>query len=846
MNSYSSLSIIALLCYLVLLLAMIASQKTKLIKSFMLVLITMILWTGGSFIMRSEINQLFTIGFHISILGLCLLPYTLYCFFANYLFSDQVYRANVLLAFFLMLFFINVATGFFLSAPIASVLDNGESVYVYKVTIGSYIFCATFVVFVVFALVRLYKIIRTTKANVKELYPIFVGIACLLLGNILVLLPVFNGFPIDIVAGVVNALLFFYALYRRRLFKLTLLVSRANCYIIAAIATVVIFSYMIIPIQRIIYQWTGLDSKYSVLIVSICFSIVTIVLYYLFKKFIDQIFIKDETKQAESLKEFSYNVSKTLKIDEIVNHMATIVNDTIATHDLYICLKDEHNVCQMVYGSSLFTARSHRFHKDNPLILKLQHSDEVVLYSEFKHSISYRSMWDSEKESFDNLRVEIIVPIRSDHLIGMIMLGKKSNNHHYNYSETNFLISVAAIGAIALENSRMYEKVYLEARSDELTGLINRKYFYEQLHLDYQQYKDKALTLILMSVDDMRLYNQLYGNKEGDVALKKIAYIMCSYVGEQGCVARLGGKEFAILLPLYNVMEAKVLAESIREEIVNMNKQKEAYTLKVVSASFGISSIPFLASNVNQLVDYANQALYQAKHNGKNCVVIYNEQVSEQYQEGEEKTKKQKESIYSAYASTIYALTAAIDAKDHYTFTHSSNVAYYATQLAYAYGFNEELLEIIKEAALLHDIGKIAVPEHILNKNGKLTKEEYQTMKSHVEASIGIIRHLPSLDYVIPAVLSHHERYDGKGYPRGIKGEDIPVMGRILCIADSFDAITSSRSYKDAYSLTYAIDELEQNKGTQFDPKLVDVFIQLIHEGKIDIQGNQKTESVKL
>ena len=196
-------------------------------------------------------------------------------------------------------------------------------------------------------------------------------------------------------------------------------------------------------------------------------------------------------------------------------------------------------------------------------------------------------------------------------------------------------------------------------------------------------------------------------------------------------------------------------------------------------------------------------------------------------------SEKKHKSMYSEYAPTIYALTAAIDAKDHYTFQHSKNVAYYAEALAESLHTSEEYKEIIKEAALLHDIGKIGIPENILNKSGRLTDEEYDVMKRHVEASVEIIRHLPSMDYVVPAVIGHHERYDGRGYPRRIAGKDIPLSARILCVADSFDAIVSKRSYKPGMPVEFAIQELEKGAGGQFDPELVPVFIDLISSGKI-------------
>ena len=146
---------------------------------------------------------------------------------------------------------------------------------------------------------------------------------------------------------------------------------------------------------------------------------------------------------------------------------------------------------------------------------------------------------------------------------------------------------------------------------------------------------------------------------------------------------------------------------------------------------------------------------------------------------------------------------------------------------------SEEYREILKESALLHDIGKIGIPENILNKTGKLTDDEYEVMKRHVEASVEIIRHLPSMDYVIPAVIGHHERFDGRGYPRRIAGKDIPLAARILCIADSFDAMVSKRSYKSSMSVEFAVNELELGAGTQFDPELVPLFVGLIGSGDV-------------
>ena len=229
-------------------------------------------------------------------------------------------------------------------------------------------------------------------------------------------------------------------------------------------------------------------------------------------------------------------------------------------------------------------------------------------------------------------------------------------------------------------------------------------------------------------------------------------------------------------------------------------------------------------------------AVFQMKGKGKNGIMLSSGLMINSDGEGLQEQPEQRQEIYSEYASTIFALTATIDTKDHYTFNHSKNVTYYAAELGYACGMNDDSVEMLKEAGLLHDIGKIGIPENILNKPGKLTSEEYDIMKGHVENSVGIIRYLPSLDYVIPAVIGHHERYDGTGYPRQIAGKDIPLSARILCVADSFDAMISKRTYKkEAMSVEMALKEISNQAGYQFDPELAKLFISLVEDGKINI-----------
>ena len=304
---------------------------------------------------------------------------------------------------------------------------------------------------------------------------------------------------------------------------------------------------------------------------------------------------------------------------------------------------------------------------------------------------------------------------------------------------------------------------------------------------------------------------------------------------------RTSGKVFAVLLPLQDTQRARKMAREIGDRVGQINQQPERRRLKPLSVSVGICSAPYAASSAKELMDNADLAVYNAKQGGKDQIVIFRGASDLVPQHLAERTDAIVDRIergdgeYRTALSMISALTAAIDAKDHYTYAHSKNVARYAATLAVAAGLNDDQVRTIYAAGLLHDIGKISIPEKILNKTDQLADEEYQIMKDHVNNSIEMIRHLPEMDYLIPAVLGHHERWDGKGYPRGIAGEEIPVSARCLAIADVFDAMTTDRPYRKGLPLEFALEEMDKQAGKQLDPQLTPVFVRLIRSRSIPL-----------
>lgn len=234
-------------------------------------------------------------------------------------------------------------------------------------------------------------------------------------------------------------------------------------------------------------------------------------------------------------------------------------------------------------------------------------------------------------------------------------------------------------------------------------------------------------------------------------------------------------------------------------------------------------------SNVDILVDAINEChLFQYVIKPFNpehlCMVI--ESGIKKYETGNTRTQVLKD-LSELFYSTIKSIAFALDAKDKYTHGHSMRVTLYSLALAKRVGLSDSLLEEIETTGLLHDIGKIAIPEKILLKPGKLTPEEYEIIKTHPELGGRLVNSIEKLKLISNWLKSHHERYDGKGYPDGLKGEEIPISSRIIAIADTYDAMTSDRAYRSALSHEVALEEIQRCAGTQFDPELAMLFIQI-------------------
>lgn len=834
MYSFASISILALCCYTFLLAAFMAARKTPIGNAFIMALISGVLWTGGSFCMRTQLFPGVNFWYQVSLTGMLLICFAFCWFLMEFTDHRNVFLKRLWFILMAGISVVNIFTDFFLKAPEAVESGNGEVVFIYHITwtvVFMFIACCS-IGGHMFILMGRYYFDNSFKR--QQMKPLMIGVAVVFGCLILWTLPAFKGFPIDIMSALFMVICMMFTLYKRRLFKLTFLFSRESCYFISILVSFGLMFYFLKPLERLLVFILGDGSTKIIMALCLIYAVFTVLLYLGMKSFINNVFIKDEIARGNVLREFSMTVSNTLNVEDILDRLVNVIDDTIPVNDIFVFIRsDDDRNYNIAYSLSPLSERSAVISAANPIVDQLINNDECILMDEFRCLTVYKSMWESEKTQLEQLGTACFIALKDEQeLVGIVAVSGKKDRSRFTYDDISFLDSVGSVCSIAVKNSRLYEKAWYEARIDELTGLLNRKYFYEILDKEFEKNRNQSLSLVLINLDDFKLYNQIYGDKQGDAALKKVGEILKATVGKSGYVARCSGKEFAIILPMFDTLGARRITDAVLQQISVMNKSVDDdadYSTRVLTASCGICTAPYGASSARELLDNADMAVYQVKRNGKNGILAT---TSSSVTGGTdpEKEKLDKSSLYKEYAATIYALTAAIDTKDHYTFNHSENVEYYARTLAENLDLNEESVEIVREAALLHDVGKIGIAEEILNKRTGLTDKEFEIMKGHVMNSVGIIRHLPSLDYVIPAVISHHERWDGRGYPRNLKGEEIPYFGRILCIADAFDAMISKRAYKEAFPVGYALDEIRNNAGTQFDPVLAEVFIRLVEE----------------
>jgi len=420
----------------------------------------------------------------------------------------------------------------------------------------------------------------------------------------------------------------------------------------------------------------------------------------------------------------------------------------------------------------------------------------------------------------DGLRSSIHTPLfHKGEVFGTINLSSLQPKAYREW-EKEILEHLAGQIAGAIMNAHLYRKIEEQSRYDALTGVFNRRYFDERLDEEIKRRSRHGgiFSLALCDLDFFKHYNDSHGHIAGDGLLREIGRLLKNSIRTVDLVFRYGGDEFVILFPDTELDDAFPVVERVRKSIEEEMKKRKI----LLTASFGLASWPMDGVVVNEILGAADAAAFLAKRRGGNQCTLF------KIPKLPEITTELKDE--KAIVDIVFSLLAALEGRDIYTAGHSREVNKYALLLGEAIGLSEEELIHLGRASLLHDIGNLEINKTVLCEKGKLSEEQWKKVKEHPVKGAELIGHIPGIYRSRGAILHHHERWDGSGYPSGLKGKEIPLEARILAIADAFSAMVSARLYRPPMSYQEALLELKKEAGKQFDPELVKAFVTTIEK----------------
>ena len=418
--------------------------------------------------------------------------------------------------------------------------------------------------------------------------------------------------------------------------------------------------------------------------------------------------------------------------------------------------------------------------------------------------------------------------------------------------------------ATALHNAFVFQKMQQHAITDGLTGIKTRRYFLEALSAEWKRASrsGRPFSVVLIDLDKFKAVNDTMGHLEGDLVLTRIGRLLEQKCRQSNVVARYGGDEFVILMPETGIEQAQILAERLRLWIATdpmLNERK-------ITGSFGVATFPVHGASIEDIIRVADAGMYVSKRGGGNrvstveefhegeafaqqkaVVTSYVEGFLRREHTGPESAEELVETLLKlsnavkdgrnaeALTEAVMALTRAAEAREVYCTGHGESVARYAESVGREMKMAPEELADLVLAARVHDIGKIVISENILNKAGALTVEEYNLVKTHADIGGRIVATMPGSSRLTQYVRHHHERFDGQGYPDGLKGEQIPLGARIIAVAEVFTNMTLERPYAPTRNTQQALEELEALSGAQFDGVVVRVLTQQVRGQKAGV-----------
>ena len=450
-------------------------------------------------------------------------------------------------------------------------------------------------------------------------------------------------------------------------------------------------------------------------------------------------------------------------------------------------------------------------------------------------------------------RAVLCIPITYGEMLLGVLNIENRNENAFSPQDVLILNTLADLLATALHNAFVFQKLQQQSITDGLTGIKTRRFFWEALSAEWKRASrsGRPFSVVLIDLDKFKEVNDTMGHFEGDLVLARVGRLLEQKSRQSNVVARYGGDEFIVLMPETGAEQAQVLAERLRQWLAGDPMLSEHH----MTGSFGVASFPMHGFSIEDIIRVADAGMYVSKRSGGNLVSTAQEFVEGQdfarqrqqisaYIEGflqrERSGPEQLEELTSTLhklcggdeecnlpllKESIESLSRAAESRELRTAGHGDLVARYTEVIARGLGLSSEETADLVYAARVHDVGKIFVPDRILNKPGPLTDDEFVQVKMHAHVGAEIVGTIPHSDMMREAIEHHHQRFDGSGYPDGLRGEEIPLWARIIALTDAYANMVTEQSFSAARTPEQALDELSQMSGTRFDGMLVRVLL---------------------
>ncbi len=629
-------------------------------------------------------------------------------------------------------------------------------------------------------------------------------------------------YPIDIFGNTIAAMILGYAILRHQLLDTNVIIRKSLLY---SIPTVLIGAgyFLIISLAiSVIHVYSNLEIFGLSLVVAILTALVAQPFRDRAQLWLDRLFFREKYDSSLMLQRLSSNAASVLDLDKIQHMILNEITSVLHIKNAGFFLKKrigEGYILSAYIGLEPYVKI--RLNENHPIILYLNSYNKILLKRDLEVLPHFRALWAEERHDLAQIDAELFIPLKvKNELVGIFLVGQKQSETSYSLDDILTLTTLANQTAVAIENARLY--TVEQDRREELTKLYNMS---RQL-VASDNTEDMMKTIARFATESINVtYSRILTRDDSGNFTLRAAFP----ARDLNYKIKLDQIELLTTQPYFKIPFEKgnpiviensdpFIDEDIKKVLfLDFATSVCLYPLKVVDEFVGLLVLseerkttrePFDTNKLQLISLVADQA----------ASAIRRASLHEQLEDN--------------YMQTVLALANAVDARDKYTEDHSFRMEKWVETISSEFHFSEEQLQTMRWSARLHDIGKIGIPDGILSKPGPLNDDEWLEMRKHPMIGYSILAPIKKMSSVGPIILAHHEKFDGSGYPKGMRGKEIPLGARILTVVDSFVAMTDNRLYRCARTHQEALIELQACSGTHFDPEVVNVFLRLIEREK--------------